>query len=166
MTVTDPKTGWPEGSVPQFGVVVSVRADATGVVPHGELDLATAPELEAVLAAQTGYVIVDLRELSFVDASGLRVLLEADAQSRQDGKNLRFIAGEAVRRLFEWAGVPDQLTYVEAPTASGPSRNVRPVTAPGGADPARPQPARPGSCAGGTAGLRRRQAVVQDDAGR
>jgi anti-anti-sigma regulatory factor len=58
-------------------------------------------------------VVEDLRELSFVDASGLRVLLEAEARSRQNGMNLRFIGGEAVRRLFELAAVPDPLTYVE-----------------------------------------------------
>ena len=100
---------------PDFRLVVSGRVEGTLVVPQGELDLATAPQLEAVLVAQTGPVAVDLRELSFVDASGLRVLIEAEAHSRQNGMNLRFIAGPAVRRLFELADEPDQLTYIEPP---------------------------------------------------
>jgi anti-anti-sigma factor len=94
-------------------VVVSEHAAATVVVPQGELDLATAQDLEAVLATQSGPVLVDLRKLSFIDLTGLRVLLDADARSRQDGMNLRFIPGPMVRRLLEAAQLPDRLAYVE-----------------------------------------------------
>jgi anti-anti-sigma factor len=114
MNVTDPdEPGVAESLEPEFRLVVTTRAGGALVVPHGELDLATAPELEAALLTQTGPVVVDLRRLSFVDASGLRVLVEAEAHSRRDGMNLRFIAGPAVRRLFELAAAPDPLTYVE-----------------------------------------------------
>ena len=58
-------------------------------------------------------MVVDLRKLSFIDLTGLRLLLAADARSRQDGMNLRFIPGPMVRRLFEVAELPDRLTYVE-----------------------------------------------------
>jgi anti-sigma B factor antagonist len=119
MNVTDlfepGEAGTPEPE--QFRVVMSERPNATLVVPHGELDLAAAPELAAVLAAQSGPVTVDLRHLSFIDASGLRILLEAEAASRQDGKNLRFVAGDAVRRLLQFAELPDSLTCVEPPSA-------------------------------------------------
>jgi len=116
MSVSDPdQPGAGEEPESQFRLVVAARADATFVVPHGELDLASAPDLEAVLAAQAGPVVVDLRKLSFIDVRGWRVLLQAEARSRQDGMNLRFISGEAVRRLFEVAGVPDELTYVRPP---------------------------------------------------
>jgi anti-sigma B factor antagonist len=99
-----------------FRVVVSEHAAGTVVVPVGELDLGTAPELEAVLASQSGPVVVDLRELSFIDLTGLRLLLEADARSRQDGMNLRFIPGRIVQRLLDVAELPDRLAYVEPPT--------------------------------------------------
>ena len=75
--------------------------------------LARRTDLEAVLATQSGPVVVDLRELSFIDLTGLRVLLDADARSRQDGMNLRFIPGRIVRRLLEVAELPDRLAYVE-----------------------------------------------------
>jgi anti-anti-sigma factor len=118
MTVTDLYEPDRATSVePQFRLVLRTRADGTLVVAHGELDLATAPDLDAVLVAQAGRVIVDLRRLTFIDASGLRALLAADERSRQDGMNLRFIPGELVRRLFEAAGMPDRLTYVEPPVA-------------------------------------------------
>ena len=98
----------------EFRLVVSEHAAGTLVVPQGELDLATAQDLEAVLATRSGPVVVDLRKLSFIDLTGLRVLLDADARSRQDGQNLRFIPGPRVRRLFELAELPDRLAYVEA----------------------------------------------------
>jgi len=68
-----------------------------------------------VLVAHPGPVVVDLSELSFIDARGLRVLLEAEARSRQDGGQLRFIAAQQGRRLFELAGGADPLTYVKPP---------------------------------------------------
>ncbi len=114
MNVSDPDD---QGIVNQhkaeFRVVVSEHAAGTVVVPVGELDFGTARDLEAVLATQSGPVVVDLRKLSFIDLTGLRLLLEADARSRQDGMNLRFIPGRMVRRLFEVAELPDRLTYVD-----------------------------------------------------
>jgi anti-anti-sigma factor len=116
MNVTDPDDvmrGLPRART--FRVVVRQQADRTLVVPYGDLDLAGAPDLEAVLAAQSGPVVVDLRQMRFVDLAGLRVLLEADARSRQDGMKLAFIAGEAVRRVVERARLSDALTYVDPP---------------------------------------------------
>ena len=111
MNVSDPDD--PGAFKAEFRIVVSEHAAGTVVVPEGELDLGTAPDLEAVLATRSGPVVVDLRKLSFIDLTGLRVLLEADARSRQDGMNLRFIPGPMVRRLFEVTELPDGLAYVE-----------------------------------------------------
>jgi anti-sigma B factor antagonist len=121
MNVSDPAD---QGGVNQFRIVVSEHAAGTLVIPVGELDLGTAPDLEAVLATQSGPVVVDLRKLSFIDLTGLRVLLEADARSRQDGMNLSFIPGPMVRRLFGVAELPDRLAYVDfRPTQ--PAGNLR-----------------------------------------
>jgi anti-anti-sigma factor len=114
MNVTDSdEQGVAEGLGPEFRLAVTRRADGALLVPEGELDLATAPRLKTALSGQTEPVVVDLRQLSLVDATGLRVLLEVETHSRQNGMNVRFIAGEAVRRVFEAAAVPDTLTYVE-----------------------------------------------------
>jgi anti-anti-sigma factor len=100
MNVSDPDD---QGAVKQhkadFRVLVSEHATGTVVVPEGELDLGTARDLEAVLATQSGPVVVDLRKLSFIDLTGLRVLLEADARSRQDGMNLRCPTGSRTWNL-------------------------------------------------------------------
>jgi anti-anti-sigma factor len=98
-----------------FRLLVSASRDGTVVVPQGELDLATTPELEAMLIAQTGRVVVDLREVSFADATALHALLRAEAHSQQNGMNLAFIAGPAVDRLIEAVGLPDPPTLVAPP---------------------------------------------------
>lgn len=65
-----------------FEVVTTTEQDTCVVWPVGELDMGTAPLLAATLAGvidATEYaeVVVDLRDLRFVDAGGLRVLVEA-----------------------------------------------------------------------------------------
>jgi anti-anti-sigma factor len=63
---------------PSFEVVVSPVAEGEGVhvAVAGELDLATASEFEATLLEQlaAGSVRLDLRGLSFMDSTGIRVL--------------------------------------------------------------------------------------------
>jgi anti-anti-sigma factor len=106
--------GQPPSAAPQpaFELEVTGIGEATVVAPRGELDLATAPELEAVLLAQTGRVVVDLRQVTFADAATLHAL----ARSRQNGVNLGFVAGRAVSRLIEAVGLADPLTLVAPPT--------------------------------------------------
>ena len=59
-----------------FQLAVERSDQRTVVTVRGELDLAVAPDLERVLADQSpdGGVVLDLRELSFIDASGLGLL--------------------------------------------------------------------------------------------
>jgi anti-sigma B factor antagonist len=79
----------------------------------GELDLASCPELEQELvhAATLGTaVVVDLRELGFIDSTGIAVLVKAYAQSRQNGSRLRVTGAQgAVERVFTLTGVSDAL---------------------------------------------------------
>jgi anti-anti-sigma factor len=60
-----------------FDLTVAREAGATRLVLRGELDLATAPQLEHALAAAGDGVLLDLRGLTFMDSTGVRVLLEA-----------------------------------------------------------------------------------------
>jgi anti-anti-sigma factor len=103
------------GVDPEFRLVVSARGNSTLVVPQGELDLATAPELEATLVEQSGRVVVDLRQVSFADATALHALMRVDERSRQNGMNVAFIAGHAVQRLIDAIGLSDPLTLIEPP---------------------------------------------------
>jgi anti-anti-sigma factor len=77
----------------------------------GELDIATAPELESALlrARPRGErVILDLAELRFMDSTGLRVLLRA-TKAAKDGRWELFLRNvpHNVRRLFALSGVQD-----------------------------------------------------------
>jgi anti-sigma B factor antagonist len=67
----------------------------------GELDLAVAGQLREVLAHLDGHVRIDCKELSFVDASGIGVLVGAAA--RLDSLRLVNVAPQPLR-VFELAG--------------------------------------------------------------
>jgi anti-anti-sigma regulatory factor len=48
----------------------TIRVFPQRVAINGELDIATAPEVDAALALLTGDVDVDCTDLSFIDSSG------------------------------------------------------------------------------------------------
>ena len=75
----------------------------------GELDVATAPEVRARLSAHRGQAILDLREVTFIDSTGLRALLGA-TQGRDRAESLVLRApSPAVRRLIELTALTEQL---------------------------------------------------------
>jgi anti-sigma B factor antagonist len=93
---------------------VDVRPDRSRVVvtPVGELDIATVPVLESQVGElrTTGFadVVVDLRELEFIDSTGLKCLL-----GLREGGPLGLVDGPtAVQRLFDLAGVRGQFAWV------------------------------------------------------
>jgi anti-anti-sigma factor len=91
--------------------------DAARVRPVGSLDLATVNVLEDQLAELRGAgfrrLILDLGGLSFMDSTGLRLVLRWDAESRTDGFGLELIAGAPpVQRVFELTGTLEHLPFV------------------------------------------------------
>ena len=89
------------------------------VAPQGELDLATIPEMERRLRElrECGFdrIVFDLRELRFMDSSGLRLVMRERAAAEADGSTFELIPGPpGVQRIFEVACVVDQLTFVAA----------------------------------------------------
>jgi anti-sigma B factor antagonist len=103
-----------------FSVRIEPHGEATVVVPTGELDLATAPALEAALArafesAGAERVVLDLRELEFIDSSGLRTLLTARKQAEDAGAGFSLVAGHrGLERTLEIAGVHGVFTWTPA----------------------------------------------------
>ena len=86
----------------------------------GELDLANAPQLEERLSAveddRPARVVVDLGRLVFIDSTGLRVLLQADARAREGDHELVLRPGDAnVQRVFEITGALDVLRFESPP---------------------------------------------------
>jgi anti-anti-sigma factor len=99
-----------------FAVRTERRGGAAIVVPTGELDLATAPTLDTALteafATNAGRVVLDLRELAFIDSSGLRTLLTARRRADEAGCAFSLVAGHAaLERTLEIAGVHKVFTW-------------------------------------------------------
>jgi anti-sigma B factor antagonist len=102
---------------------LSIRSSREGVFHRllliGELDIATVPMLEAAFDAVYGdesakMIVVDLTELSFMDSTGLHLLLRMQAAC-QDDDRLRVVNGSrAVVRLFDVAGVRDRLPIISS----------------------------------------------------
>ena len=93
----------------------------------GELDIATLGvaerELEAVEADAPEVLLLDFASLDFVDSSGVRLVLQADARARQAGRHLAVAPGRALhRRMFEVLGLTERLNLVDDVDAlrSGP----------------------------------------------
>jgi anti-sigma B factor antagonist len=104
----------------------SVTTDARGGVAHarlaGELDLSSAPRLDEALRRPelrgSPWLVIDLRELQFMDSTGLRALLTAHSRAAEAGHRLTLVVGEgAVGRLIELTGVRDIVECVDTPPA-------------------------------------------------
>jgi anti-anti-sigma factor len=57
---------------------------------------------------------LDLRELTFIDSSGIRAILRADTRARALGKRLGLIAGpDRVHKVFQITRLDEQLQFVD-----------------------------------------------------
>jgi anti-anti-sigma factor len=86
----------------------------------GELDTATTPRLKKYLAtlARThkGLVVIDLRQLTFMDSTGVAALVAADRYARRDGWNLAIVKGpRQVQRVLELCGLTEVLPLADEP---------------------------------------------------
>ena len=80
--------------------------------------------LASVEAQQPPILLLDLRDLSFLDSSGLRLVLEADLRARRQGRRLVVVRGpDPVHRVFTVATLDKRLEFVDHP---GDIRSVRP----------------------------------------
>jgi anti-anti-sigma factor len=92
------------------------RGEAVHVAIHGEIDLDTAPrvraELDELRSAGVARVVLDLRDVGFMDASGAALVLRA---SREMPGAFSVVPGDGQPRdLLALVGVLDSL-----PTATG-----------------------------------------------
>ena len=94
------------------------------LVLSGELDVVTAPSLDAavdrLLAGRVASLILDLRDVTFIDSSGLRTVLTAWDSCREGACELLLIPGDgACLRLFRITGVLDDLPLWEPESGDG-----------------------------------------------
>lgn len=105
--------------VPSFTLQVRPEGDGVRVMPRGELDLATAPEMEAEILpalAQGRDVILDLSELTFMDSTGVRTIVTARQAATESGARLLVVrppSDSAVSRVIEISGIAEALGIAE-----------------------------------------------------
>jgi anti-anti-sigma factor len=124
-TLNDPSTSpEPESRKPGLTLAGSSARTHT-LIPTGRLDRRSAPILEAEIerAYENGVtsLVLDLRELTYVDSTGLAVIAFRCELCKRRGFDLRLIPGSRLmQRAFEEAGVTDLLQPPEeAIAASG-----------------------------------------------
>ena len=92
---------------------------------EGELDLTTVPNAEEFVSNierehAPDMLVLDLRDLRFLDSSGLRFILTVDARTRKEGRRLRIVSGpEAVHRVFRIALLEKRLEFVDEKEVDG-----------------------------------------------
>jgi anti-anti-sigma factor len=102
-------------------VITTEQVPQAAVVSiSGELDMSAAADLERQIRPIEGRVpvlVVDLRAVSFLDSSALRLVVALDARARAHGRRLVLVRGpEEVQRVFRITRLEHQLEFVDRPT--------------------------------------------------
>jgi anti-anti-sigma factor len=87
---------------------------------RGELDLYSAPAFDDALVAAEGekwpVIVLDMRELSFLDSMALRLVMRTQARAEQDGRRLVIVRGpEFLERVLAVSGLAQHLELVDEP---------------------------------------------------
>jgi anti-sigma B factor antagonist len=101
----------------------TVARDGTTVTMAlaGELDLASYPRAADALVSiePGGRLIVDLRELTFIDSSGIRLLMQLDVRARDEGWELVIaLSPGPVQRVLELCRMPERVMTVQDPATA------------------------------------------------
>jgi anti-anti-sigma factor len=109
----------------RFHVETVPDRDVVRVSPVGDVDLSTVGEIRDVLRelSRVGFsrLVLDLRGTTFLDSTGLHLILEEYAAAQADGAQLVLLAGPPeVQRVFDLTGLGAQLPFSnEADLKSG-----------------------------------------------
>lgn len=121
------------------GLSVEVRVTAydgvTTVRLAGELDTYTVPDVRAAftrLVVTPGtQVVVDLRDVSFIDSSGLGALIGLHHRLAAAGARLQLLSGGVASRLLELTHLDQVIDVLEQPGTGSLSASAAEPSAPG-----------------------------------
>jgi anti-sigma B factor antagonist len=102
--------------IPPFDVAVTRSGETVTVRPSGELDIATVPRLSDALHGASPYarLVLDLSGLSFIDSSGLRLVLMEVERAAGEHHEVSVIPGdERVQRIFRLTGADRIVPFAE-----------------------------------------------------
>jgi anti-sigma B factor antagonist len=117
---------------PNEPLVVDARKDASAsrslVRVRGDIDIATAPRLQRRLDTLVGqgvqHLVVDLRNVSFCDLAGVRVLLGVERELRAHGGHLTLLGPcRWVSSILSVLDLTDQLPIQASADGDGASRD-------------------------------------------
>ena len=102
-----------------FEVQIEPAREAVRLHPQGELDLATAPALkqQVIELVEVGFdhLVIDLRGLSFIDSTGIAMLVWLTEQSQAAEWTLSMIQGRGqVDRILQISGTAERLPFAQA----------------------------------------------------
>jgi anti-sigma B factor antagonist/stage II sporulation protein AA (anti-sigma F factor antagonist) len=103
--------------VSRLELATSRSGSAVVIALQGELDMAGAITLEAELERlDSDALVLDLRGLTFMDSSGLRVLVVNSQRAQDRGRRFALVPGAAqVMRVFEITRMRERLEFVPDP---------------------------------------------------
>jgi anti-anti-sigma factor len=106
-------------TTPSFELSVFPERAFVRVRPSGEVDISTAGSLDRQIQElwDSGWVevVADLREVTFMDSCGLRVLVTHHRRAAERRMRFSIIDGsEPVRRVLELTGIDQVLDHVPA----------------------------------------------------
>lgn len=107
----------PVSQSPNFTCQTQVVCPGTvRVIAAGELDLASTPLLEAELSAVDEHatvVILDLSRLTFMDSSGLQLIVHTQRRLTEAHRTLKLIRGSSqIQRLFLLSGLEPHFRFI------------------------------------------------------
>jgi anti-sigma B factor antagonist len=103
----------------QLRITTERRDGTTRVSLAGELDIASTEGLDQELETlenDASVIVLDLREVEFIDSTGVRTLIAADERARSNGRRLVIVRGSnAVDRLLSVTQLDRRLEIVDDP---------------------------------------------------
>jgi anti-anti-sigma factor len=102
-----------------FECHVEPDRDLVWIRPVGELDIATVGEVQAQLEElrDAGFdrLVLDLRQTTFIDSSGLHLAVHWHRRSRREHFDFAIAQGpKPVRRILEATGLDARLRFIDA----------------------------------------------------
>ncbi|MDQ3644625.1 MAG: STAS domain-containing protein [Actinomycetota bacterium] len=102
----------------------SAAGEFASVRVTGDLDRSTSPQFERTLQEAQRHallVVLDLRELEFMDSAGVHAIVDAHERAQQAGGRLAVVrGGHRIDRLFALTGTRDVLELVDLGPANPP----------------------------------------------
>ena len=104
----------------ELQVAVTQRPTAVLITAVGELDLGSVHILRTALAGRTltrQDIVVDLSGLTFIDSTGVKLLLSLRSHASRTGTTLRLVVNDRVDRVLQLAGLAELFDLSAPPYA-------------------------------------------------